>query len=329
MAAGKSVCFGFPYTDTLKILEKFGPGCHFYGRGDDADLDALEALLAAQGPEDARVQALFCEFPSNPLLRSPPLARIRRLADTYGLLVVVDETIGNFVNVEVLPFADVLVSSLTKVFSGDANVMGGSLVLNPRGRAYSALREAASALYEDTFFAEDAIFMERNSRDFVRRVARIDANTLAVTELLWCEMLGRGHYPGVVKQVYYPKYQTRHYYDVCRRQHAFASGTDELAPGGYGGLFSITFTSLVASEAFYDNLACAKGPSLGTNLTLACPYTILAHYTELDWAAQFGVEQGLVRVSVGLEDVSWLRSIFTTALRAAAEATATATAAVA
>ena len=39
---------------------------------------------------------------------------------------------------------------------------------------------------------------------------------------------------------------------------------------------------------------------MGTNFTLACPYTLLAHYTELKWAASYGVESELVRISVGL-----------------------------
>jgi cystathionine gamma-synthase len=72
--------------------------------------------------------ALFCEFPGNPLLESPNLARIRNLADEFKFLVVIDETIGNFLNINVLPYADVLVSSLTKIFSGDSNVMGGWFV---------------------------------------------------------------------------------------------------------------------------------------------------------------------------------------------------------
>jgi cystathionine gamma-synthase len=110
--------------DTLKILEKFGPGCIFYGRGESQDLDDLESRL--QGGE--KILSLFCEFPGNPLLKSPDLDRIRALADTYDFVVVVDETIGNFLNVNVLPFADVVVSSLTKVFSGDSNVMGGRQV---------------------------------------------------------------------------------------------------------------------------------------------------------------------------------------------------------
>jgi len=58
-------------------------------------------------------------------------------------------------------------------------------------------------------------------------------------------------------------------------------------------------------------------PSLGTNFTLACPYTILAHYTEMDWTSQFGVEPDLVRVSVGLEEPSQLHRIFKNALEAA------------
>lgn len=94
----------------------------------DEDIDALEALLESESkldPTKLPVLALFTEFPSNPLLRSPNLPRLRALADKYDFLMVVDETIGNFVNVEVLPYADVVVSSLTKVFSGASNVMGG------------------------------------------------------------------------------------------------------------------------------------------------------------------------------------------------------------
>ena len=68
---------------------------------------------------------LTTEIPSNPLLRTADLPRLRQLADKYDFLLMVDETIGNFVNVEVLPYADIVVSSLSKIFSGDANVMGG------------------------------------------------------------------------------------------------------------------------------------------------------------------------------------------------------------
>jgi cystathionine gamma-synthase len=93
----------------------------FYGFGSAEELDDLEQRLR----NGERYLGLFCEFPGNPLLTSPNLLRIRRLADEFDFYVVVDETIGNFLNVNVLPYADVVVSSLTKVFSGDSNVMGG------------------------------------------------------------------------------------------------------------------------------------------------------------------------------------------------------------
>lgn len=118
----------FPYTDTLKILQKWGPGCYFLGTGLDAEIDTLEQIIAdevARYPDRPPILALFTEFPSNPLLRSADLARLRALADKHDFLIVVDDSIGNFVNVEVLPYVDAVVSSLTKLFSGDSNVMGG------------------------------------------------------------------------------------------------------------------------------------------------------------------------------------------------------------
>jgi cystathionine gamma-synthase len=294
----KSISFGFPYVDTLKILEKFGPGCIFYGNGASEDLDDLENRLES----GERFLALFCEFPGNPMLKCPDLQRIRKLADKYDFGVVVDETIGNFINVHVLPYADVVVSSLTKIFSGECNVMGGSSIFNPHGRYYSALKKVAEVEYEDNYWAEDVIFMERNSRHFVSRIERINENAEVICHVLQSHPL--------VKTLYYPKYNpTRPFYDACRTPN-----------GGYGGLLSFTFHQTAQAIKFYDRLETAKGPSLGTNFTLTSPYVILAHYLELDWANQFGVPTDLIRVSVGLEDTEALKSTFETALKAADEA---------
>ena len=68
---------------------------------------------------------------------------------------------------------------------------------------------------------------------------------------------------------------------------------------------------------FYDYLHISKGPSLGTNFTLVCPYTLLAHFDEIDFASSYGVDANLIRVSVGLEDYCDLKSIFSEALVAA------------
>ncbi|CAG8242624.1 unnamed protein product [Penicillium salamii] len=306
-----SICFGFPYTDTLKILQKWGPGCVFYGHGSSEDLDDLESRLKS----GERFLGLFTEAPGNPLLKTPDLKRIRALADQYGFAVVVDETISNFLNINILPFADIVVSSLTKIFSGDSNVMGGSAVLNPNAQYYSALKETYAREYEDIYWAEDAVFLERNSRDFVTRIEQINITTENITAMLKDSPL--------VKEVYYPKYSpTKPLYDSFRNPN-----------GGYGGLFSVTFHSNAEAIAFYDTLEVLKGPSLGTNFTLSSPYVLLAHYGELDWvripqppvrffltsfyqARSFDVDPDLVRISVGLEEVPDLRARFQRALDA-------------
>ncbi|KAF8524265.1 pyridoxal phosphate-dependent transferase [Hysterangium stoloniferum] len=311
----KSVCFGFLYLDTLKILEKCGPGCHFFGYGNEADLDALEALLSAPGSPG--ILALFCEFPTNPLLWSVDLVRLRRLADQYKFVIVIDGTLSAFVTVDLLPYADILVISLSKIFSGAANVMGGSLILKPKSSHYSILKARLSESYIDAYWDDDAICMERNSRDFIRRVHIINQNTEAVCDYLQSHA---GIENSVVKQVFYPKWVTRSNYDICRRPGPI--GLDGMEEGNFGGLFSVTFTSQVAAEAFFDTLPCAKGPSLGTDFTLACPYTILAHYTEIPWATEYGVEEGLVRVSIGMESKALLLDWFQSSLAKAEEATA-------
>jgi cystathionine gamma-synthase len=200
------------------------------------------------------------------------------------------------------------------------NTLLSSLVLNPARRHYQQLKANMVASYEDIYFDEDAIYMERNSRDFRRRIPVIDENTEAICDFLRSRSLADGAPSSVIKDVFYPKWMMRNNYDHCRIKGTLsyaarhdASGRD----GGFGGLFSLTFTTAAASRAFFDTLSCLKGPSLGTNFTLACPYTILAHYTELEWAAGYGVEESLIRVSVGMEEKGALLRCFETALKAA------------
>ena len=79
-------------------------------------------------------------------------------------------------------------------------------------------------------------------------------------------------------------------------------------------LLSIRFVHPSSAIAFYDALAVAKGPSLGTNFTLACAYAWLAHAKELEWAAKYGVVEHLVRISVGIEETAELEAIVDAAL---------------
>lgn len=121
------------------------------------------------------------------------------------------------------------------------------------------------ATYEDTYWPEHAIYMESNSRNFVRRAHKTNQNTEAVCDFFRALP--------AVKDVFYPKWETRANYDVCRLRAPLVPEW----PTGFGRLFSVTFQTLAASRAFFDAQPCAKGPSLSTNFTLACPYTILRY----------------------------------------------------
>lgn len=108
----------------MKILTRFGHGCVFYGHCTAEDLDELGTSLQS----GKKYLAIFCEFPNNPLLITPDMKRILKLADEHDLIVVVDETLGTFVNVDILSHADIICTSLSKIFSGRCNVMGGRYV---------------------------------------------------------------------------------------------------------------------------------------------------------------------------------------------------------
>lgn len=276
--ARPTVQFGFPYVDSLKIQEKFGAGVRLFPRGDAAELAELEAMLHRQP-----IAGLFTEFPSNPLLRTPDLERLERLARYYEFPLIVDDTIAGFTNVDVLPACDAVTTSLTKSFSGVGNVTAGSVVLSAAGPFHSELSAALGADGPATIWGEDLLVLEENSRRFAERIAACSAGAAALAEFL--------HARPEVAAVFYPRYETSGEYDAFRRPG-----------GGYGPLFSVLLENPEHNAPrFFDALRISKGPNLGTNYTLACPYTILAHYRELDFAERHGVSRWLIRVSVGLE----------------------------
>jgi cystathionine gamma-synthase len=275
----KSVQFGFPYVDSLKIQQKFGPGVNFYPKGNSEELKELETLLTQEA-----IGGLFTEFPSNPLLLSPDLNRLADSAREHGFPVIVDETLATWLNAELLSVADALTTSLTKFFSGIGDVTAGSVILNKNSPFFSQLSSALKEQHEDLLWGTDAVVLEQNSRDFAERMPAINRNAEALADFL------KTH--PQVAEVYYPKYQTPTEYNAFRKLN-----------GGYGGLLSIVLKE--ASEnapKFYDALRVSKGPNLGTNYSLVCPFTILAHYNELEFAESCGVSRYLIRISVGLEE---------------------------
>jgi cystathionine gamma-synthase len=287
----KSAQVGFPYVDSLKVQERCGAGVHFFPHGNADELAALDQLAAAEP-----LLGIFCEFPGNPLLDSPDLRRLDALSRAQQFPLLVDDTLGALINVNVLPACDVVTCSLTKFFSGAGNVMGGSLILNRERPLAASLGEALETEYEDLLDPEDALVLETNSRDCIERVERINDTTERLCDVL------RQH--PAVERIDYPKYRSHENYRAFMR-----------SKGGYGGLFSIILREAERNApAVFDALEIAKGPNLGTNFSICCPYTILAHFNELDFAARCGISPHLLRVSVGLEDPEWLIERFERAL---------------
>lgn len=193
----------FLYVDTFKVLSKVhGFDWVLYGHASDADMDAFEADLAA----GVRFDALYTEFPGNPLLGSLDLDRLYALSIKHDFVVVVDDTIGTSVNLDLAPLYDVVCTSLTKIFSGACNVMGGSAVLSPRSRHHERLRTVFSGSYQHTYFPLDVLVMDKNSADFESRVLLASRNAERITRVL------REH--RAVDCVFYPKDSpTQHLYD--------------------------------------------------------------------------------------------------------------------
>ncbi|MEZ6132485.1 MAG: PLP-dependent transferase [Planctomycetaceae bacterium] len=288
--------FGFPYVDTLKILQRFpNTSHHFFPLGSAADLQKLTELCQSTPPI-----AVVCEVPTNPLLVTPDMAALRSLADQYGFVLIVDDTLTACGNLNLTPFADLRVTSLTKYFSGYGNVLAGALTLNPGGSHYADLRAAVTEEFEETLSDIDVQVLAENSADMQQRVRTINDNAVRLASFL------RDH--PQVQSVFYPSAD-------CREYEALRA-----AAGGYGGLMSIVLRDAErTTPIMFDSLEVCKGPNLGTNFTLCCPYTILAHYTELDFAETCGVSRWLLRISVGTEPYDVLERRFRTALDQAAD----------
>lgn len=291
---GTCIQYGFPYVDTLKIHQGFGHRSTFFPLATDTDMK----LMARMGTIDT-VGGLMTEFPSNPLLISPDLKAICQHADYCEFPVIVDDTISTWVNTDILPHVDATVTSLTKYFTGRGDLMAGVVILNPNRKLHGKLSAALKSEYEDSMWGENITLLNKYSIDFVERMRQINTSAEKI-----CDWL---QYQPEVEKIYYPKYQAQKQYDAYKRPD-----------GGYSGLFSILLKNAeTRAPKFYDNLKFSKGPNLGTTFSLCCPFTLLAHYDELDWAEQCGVSRNLLRFSIGLEDPDDLIKRIDDALKAA------------
>ncbi len=288
----KTLQLEFPYVDCLKVQEHFGHGVVYLNEATGESFD--EALKRIRQGEFAGV---FTELPSNPLLRTVDLARVAQAcAEGVTPLIVDDSATGPF-NVDALRFADVVTGSLTKWISGEGDVMAGMAAVREDSPFANSLREslATDAAESAPLYVGDAEVLLSNIKGYAKRMKTINANGLELATWL------AGH--PAVAQVWHPSLTTRENYDAVRRKN-----------GGYGGLLSFVLKAPKKTPKVYDSLRLSKGPSFGTPFTLVCPYVMLAHYHELEWAEGCGVSSHLLRVSCGLEPIESLIATFEQAL---------------
>lgn len=262
------------------------------------DIDDVDAVLAKIASYGDKLSAVVVECPSNPLIRVCEVHRIADAVRAQGGVMMIDPTIASIYNVEVLPCADLLVTSLTKYASIEGDVMIGALALNQ-----------ASPYYGDLVLRTSSFHVPPYRRDLGRLAAQIDSAPAAIERMnasaeKLCAFLEQ--HPAV------------------RRVHSasYSKHIEAIRKGEGSGCAVISIELNGDLELFYDAVRCMKGPSFGTRFTLLCPFMYLAHYDLVTseegraFLADVGIDPDLIRISVGTEPYEAIEAVFAEALEA-------------
>ena len=309
------VCTRFLFGNTnslMQTLQALGVGVTF------VDATAAANVRAAITPATRMV---FVETIANPVTQVADLDGIGQVCKAAGLLYVVDGTLttplllrGREVG------AGLVVHSLSKSIGGHGNALGGAVVdtglfdwstyaniLPPykKGPAekWGLLQVRKKGLRDmgGTLRAEDAHRIAVGAETLELRLRRVCDNALALAR--WLEAQ-----PGIAR-VYYPGL-------ASHAQHERAA---RLFKGGFGLLMSFELREGVDTLAFLDALQLVIVSShLADNRTLAIPVAQTIYY-EMgpERRAEMGIAEGLIRLSVGIEDIADLIDDFSRALDAA------------
>lgn len=270
------VQLGWLYSDSMSVVKSYSNESKVFL--DVAMLNELEAFLAEHGNE---VSALLTEVPTNPLLKCVDLPRLRKLCTSYNIPLIIDTTIATPFLCNFTPYADIIIESLSKFASGNADVLMGAIIFNEYG---SAVHLKDSILqYVEPVFVGDAQRMVLKIQNYEERVVKTSKNAeLLVRHFESCDY---------IEKVY---------------SHQFN--------GKYVALVSVTFKKNF--RKLYDELNLPKGPSLGTEFTLAMPYTYLAHYDLINnekgraQLQEIDMPIDLLRISVGTEPIEMIIAEF-------------------
>jgi len=297
-AGDRIVCTRALYGSTRSLLANVLGGIGIRTDFIDAtDLPAVEAALAA---EPTRV--LYVETISNPTIVVADLEALAELAHRHGAIFIVDNTFASPYLCRPLQLgADLVVESATKFIGGHSDVLAGVAVGSREriGRVRAVQTDTGATLAP---FA--AFLVLRGLTTLALRMERHSATATALAG--WLE-----RQPGI-DRVYHPALPSHPQASIARRQLRLGGGmlAFELAGGRPAG------------RAFIDSLTIPeRTASLGSIHTIVAhpPSTTHRQLSDEEIAAA-GIAPGLLRCSVGLEDLDDLQADFAQALGAAREA---------
>lgn len=284
---------GWLYVDSTRLFEKARAARHHFV-ADVRDLAAVERLLSA-----GAVAGVLTETPNNPQLETADLPALRALCDKHGAKLLLDPSSVGLASVDVLPFADVVVSSLTKYAASEGDVMAGVLAVHPARPDAAAMLAAARRRLEPPHARDVRALASQIGRmeDVTRRLS---ANAAELARRL-------AAHSAVARVRTADQGPTADAYHRVRRPGA-----------GAGALITLELRGDM--RGVYDRLAVGKGPSFGLRYTLAAPFLWLAHFEEVtseqgraDIRAA-GLDPDLLRISAGLEPIEEIWSAFVAAL---------------
>ena len=258
---------------------------------DFTDATQLEAAL------ERRPQLVWIETPSNPLLRITDLEAVIGAAHAAGAIAVADNTFLSPALQRPIAFgADVVVHSTTKYINGHSDVVGGAAIARDPA-ILEQLEYWANALGV-TGSPFDSYLTLRGLRTLDARLRIHQENAAALAELL-------AEHPAVAA-VHYPGLASHPGHAIAARQQA-----------GFGGMLSFELAGgEEAVRAFVDGLTCfTLAESLGGVESLVAYPVTMSHAAMSEEArSAAGIGSGLLRVSVGIENVDDLKADFGAAL---------------
>jgi cystathionine gamma-lyase/cystathionine beta-lyase/cystathionine gamma-lyase/homocysteine desulfhydrase len=270
-----------------KILRNFGLEFTY--------VDASEP----QNVEDAvrpETRMVFVETPTNPVMSLVDIKAVSEITRRRGVRLVVDNTFMSPYFQRPLELgADIVVHSTTKYLNGHSDSVGGAVILNDEEdiARLAFIQNAAGAILSPM----DSFLILRGTKTLAVRMRQHDENGRLVAQFL-------SEHPKVQK-VYYPGLKSHPQYELARRQMS-----------GFGGMISFETGSLENARRVLEGVRlCTLGESLGGVESLISHPATMTHASvpELE-RNRLGITDGLVRVSVGIEDAEDIMEDIDTAL---------------